>query len=316
MLKSPLNAGLFLFTDKRRPEMSDEVMTAEELKAMEEAMAAFLEEFRNPSRCDGANLRASVFPEKYHAVERELKAGRFMTTIEPEKETKKHIFLLHGGGFELEASMHCNVMMDLADRGFKVTAYDYPLAPEHQYKEINEAVYNAFKEFKTYYPDDKIALMGDSCGTSLSLTLMMRLRDEGDESRPKVAVWPSPAVDMAMDSPLMPIYEKNDPSLKLEVLYLCSERYAPERNWKDPLASPYYAEDMSRLGDAFIYYSSVELLRPDTEAFIKKFASFEGNTVRTHMCVGLFHDYVLQNELPESVYILDETAAFLNEKLD
>ena len=139
--------------------MSDEVMTAEELKAMEEAMAAFLEEFRNPSRCDGANLRASVFPEKYHAVERELKAGRFMTTIEPEKETKKHIFLLHGGGFELEASMHCNVMMDLADRGFRVTAYDYPLAPEHQYKEINEAVYNAFKEFKTYYPDDKIALM-------------------------------------------------------------------------------------------------------------------------------------------------------------
>ena len=296
--------------------MSNEAMTTEELKAMEEAMAAFLEEFRNPSRCDGANLRAGVFPEKYHPVERDLKAGRFITTIYPEKETEKHIFLLHGGGFELEASMHCNVMMDLADRGFKVTAYDYPLAPEHQYKEINEAVYNAFKEFKTYYPDDKIALMGDSCGTSLSLTLMMRLRDEGDESRPKVAVWPSPAVDMAMDSPLMPIYEKNDPSLKLEVLYLCSERYAPERNWKDPLVSPYYAEDMSNLGDLFIYYSSVEVLRPDTEAFIKKVASFEGNTVKVHMCEGLFHDYVLQNELPESVYILDETAAFLNDRLD
>ena len=31
--------------------MSNEAMTTEELKAMEEAMAAFLEEFRNPSRC-------------------------------------------------------------------------------------------------------------------------------------------------------------------------------------------------------------------------------------------------------------------------
>ena len=95
--------------------MSEEVMSAEELKAMEEAMAAFLEEFRNPSRCDGANLRASVFPEKYNAVERNLKAGRFMTTIQSVPDPDIHIFLLHGGGFELEASMHCNVMMDLAD---------------------------------------------------------------------------------------------------------------------------------------------------------------------------------------------------------
>ena len=295
--------------------MNEQAMTAEELKAMEEAMAAFLEEFRNPSRNDGANLRADVFPEKYRAVERPLNAGRFMTTIEPAKESDKHIFLLHGGGFELEASMHCNVMMDLADRGFRVTAYDYPLSPENKYREINEAVYRAYREFKTYYPEDKIAIFGDSCGTALGLNLLMRLRDEGDMNRPLVEVFPSPAVDMALDNPLLAMYEKNDPSLKLEVLYLCSERYAPERNWKDPLVSPYYAEDMSNLGDLFIYYSSVEVLRPDTEAFIKKVASFKGNTVKIHMCDGLFHDYVLQNELPESVFILDETAAFLNDKL-
>ena len=295
--------------------MSDQVMTAEELKAMEEAMAAFLEEFRNPSRCDGANLRASVFPEKYNPVERELKAGRFATTIEPAVPTYKHIFLLHGGGFELEASMHCNVMTDLADRGFRVTAYDYPLAPEHQYEEINEAVYNAFKEVRAFYPDDKFAMHGDSCGASLSLNLLMRLREEGDEGRPKVCVFPSPAVDMAFDSPLLPVYEKNDPSLTLEVLRLCSERYAPGTDWKDPMVSPFYADDLSDLGDIFIYYSSVELLRPDTEAFIKKAAGQKGNSVKTHMCEGLFHDYVLQNELPESIYILDETAAFLNEHL-
>ena len=53
--------------------MSNEAMTTEELKAMEEAMAAFLEEFRNPSRCDGANLRAGVFSFLFHHVERDLK---------------------------------------------------------------------------------------------------------------------------------------------------------------------------------------------------------------------------------------------------
>ena len=295
--------------------MNEVNMPSEELKAMEEAMAAFLEEFRNPSRCDGANLRAAAFPQKYNPIERTLKAGRFMTTIQSVQDPSIHILLLHGGGFELEASMHCNVMMDLADRGFRVTAYDYPLAPEHQYREINEAVYQAYKEFKTFYPDDKLALMGDSCGTSLTFSLMKRLRDEKDETRPKVAVWPSPAIDMSLDNPLLSMYEKNDPSLTVEVLLLCSERYAPERNWKDPLVSPYYTEDMSNMGDVFICYSSVELLRPDTEAFIKKFAGFKGNNVQIHMEDGLFHDYILQNELPESVSILDEAARFLREKL-
>lgn len=278
-------------------------------------MEAFLEEFRNPSRNNGAMLRAAVFGDEYHPVERDLRSGRFMTTICKNDEACSHIFMLHGGGFELEASLHCDLMKVLADRGFKVTAYDYPLAPENGYKVINEAVYNAYAEFRSIFPEDRIVLMGDSCGTALGLNLLMRLRDEGNEDRPKVMVWPSPAVDMTLSNPRIPEFEKVDPSLTVDVLLLCSERYAPGADWKDPLISPIYAEDMSRLGDMYICYSSVELLRPDTELLIDKLASFEGNTVRSHMCEGLFHDYVLQTEMPETVETLDEIEAFIRKSV-
>lgn len=278
-------------------------------------MEAFLEEFRNPSRNNGAMLRAEVFGDEYHPDERDLSAGGFMTTIAKDGYSPCHIFLLHGGGFELEASLHCNLMKTLADKGYKVTAYNYPLAPEHQYREINDAVYNAYREFSDIYSDDQIVLMGDSCGTALGLNLLMRLRDEGDTGRPAISVWPSPDVDMTLSNPLIPEYEKVDPSLTLDVLLLCSERYAPGADWHDPLISPIYAEDMSDLGAMYICYSSVELLRPDTEILIGKLSMQGGNTVQSHMCNGLFHDYVLQTDLPETEITLNEIDGFIRKNL-
>lgn len=292
-------------------EMKTEAVTQVPLDDKAAEMAAFKEEFRNPSRNDGANLRAAIFPEEYHAVERTISAGRFMTTIEKDNQNGCHIFLLHGGGFELEASMHCDVMRCLADRGFRVTAYDYPLAPEHQYREINEAVYGAYRELRSLYPKDEIVLFGDSCGTALGLNLLLRLRDEGDESRPRKAVWPSPAVDFSLSNPKIPEYAKVDTSLDVEILLLCSERYAPGEDWKKPEISPIYAENLNDLGEMYICYSSIELLRPDTELLCGKLNAASGTTAKSHMCEGLFHDYILQVDLPESVYALNEIEQFL-----
>ena len=286
--------------------MSEVKQSAEDKEA---SMAAFIEEFRNPSRNDGAMLRATAFKPEYNAVERNLKAGRFATTIE-KNPTGCHILLLHGGGGELEASMHNDVMMRLADRGFRVTAYDYPLAPEHQYREINEAVYNAYKEIKALYPKDTMVLFGDSCGTTLGINLMMRLRDEGAE-RPVVGIWPSPAVDWSMTNPLIPEYEKHDPTLRVDILQLCGDRYAPGEDLTKPEISPIYG-DLSNLGRMLVFYSSVELLRPDTELFIEKLKAVGGNTVEAHMVEGLYHDYILQVDVPEAQQALDTIAAFLN----
>ena len=278
-------------------------------------MAAFIEEFKNPSRNNGAMLRAEVFGAEFNPVERELSAPGFMTTIRKTDNVAGHIFLLHGGGFELEASLHCDLMKAMADKGYAVTAYNYPLSPENKYQEINKAVYDAYNEFRSIYPEDEIVLMGDSCGTALGLTLLMRLRDEGRADRPHTGIWPSPAVDMSLDNPDVIEAEKNDPSLTLEVLRLCSERYAPGEDWKDPLISPLYAEDLNSLGDMYICYSSVELLRPDTERLVRRLEDAEGTTVVSHMCEGLFHDYVLQTEMPETIETLAQIDAFIKQSL-
>lgn len=120
---------------------------------------------------------------------------------------------------------------------------------------------------------------------------------------------------MSLDNPDVIEAEKNDPSLTLEVLRLCSERYAPGEDWKDPLISPLYAEDLSGLGDMYVCYSSVEMLRPDTERLVRRFEEAVGTTVVSHMCEGLFHDYVLQTEMPETVETLAQIDEFIKQSL-
>ena len=108
--------------------------------------------FTAPERNQGANIRADKFPSPYTAVEHTLEDHTFMTTVEKDF-SGYHIFFLHGGGCVMEAvSFHADVVKKLADQGHRVTIFDYPLAPEHQFEEIQESVYNAYQELKKLYP--------------------------------------------------------------------------------------------------------------------------------------------------------------------
>ena len=66
-----------------------------------------------------------------------LDAPGFMTTIRKSADTAGHIFMLHGGGFELEASLHCDLMKAMADKGYTVTAYNFE-TEEYDSLEITE----------------------------------------------------------------------------------------------------------------------------------------------------------------------------------
>ena len=169
-----------------------------------------------PERNQGANIRADKFPSPYTAVEHTLEDHTFMTTVEKDF-SGYHIFFLHGGGCVMEAvSFHADVVKKLADQGHRVTIFDYPLAPEHQFEEIQESVYNAYQELKKLYPQDLFAVYGDSSGGGLGLALLMRLRDEGCQTRPEKAVWVSPAVDLTMSNPEIQKYRSIDRSLNFE----------------------------------------------------------------------------------------------------
>ena len=149
-------------------------------------------------RNNGAAYRTDKFPPPYKAVEHPV-GSRFMTTVEKQAAAPYHIFMLHGGGYSAEAlPRHSDIIRVLATRGFRVTAFAYPLFPEHDLMDIHAAVYDAWKLLCSLYPDDTFALFGDSAGGALGLNLEMRLREEGDPRRPMRTVLASPALDMSL----------------------------------------------------------------------------------------------------------------------
>jgi len=245
-----------------------------------------------PERNEGAAYRKENFPAPYVAVERPV-AGRFMTTVDQGEPVPYHVFMLHGGGYIMEAmTMHTDKVRAMADRGLRVTAFAYPLAPENNMDTIHDAVEEAYMMIRDLYPDDKFAVYGDSAGAGLGLNLLMRLRDKGVADRPMKSVWASPAVDLSMTNPDILKYADTDKSLNYDeekklVTVLCGENDPKEVRY-----SPLYG-DLSDLGDMLMFYGGGEILRPDCEVFAEKVAGISGTTVKAVMAPERFHDYLM-----------------------
>lgn len=246
--------------------------------------------FAAPERNNGAAYRKENFPAPYVAVERPV-AGRFMTTVDKGGPITYHVFLLHGGGYIMEAmSMHTDKVKAMADKGLRVTAFAYPLAPENKIDAIHAAVDEAYYMIRELYPDDKFAVYGDSAGGGLGLNLLMRLRDKGDVNRPMKSVWASPALDLSMTNPDILKYKDNDKSLDYEGTKGLSAVLAAGEDIKLPKFSPLYG-DLTNLGDMLMFYGGGEILRPDCEVFAAM--DLPGTTVKAVMAPERFHDYLM-----------------------
>lgn len=262
------------------------------------------------NRENGAHLRASAFEEEYNPVEQTLETG-FMTTVDKNNSAGYHIFFLHGGGCVMDAiAYHTDVICALADRGLRITAYDYPLFPETDYVDICEAVYEAYMELTALYPEDEIVLYGDSAGGSLALHLLMRLRDEGVANRPIKSILVSPMLDLSMSNPDIQQYVEGDTSLDYTGCKILSFYMAGLRNAKSPEYSPIYG-DLKDLGQLLMFYGSREILRPDCERLVEMLSSVEGTYIEAHMGEEKLHDYVMIVEDPQSVLAFDRMAKFL-----
>ena len=236
-----------------------------------------------------------------------------MTTVDKGDPVPYHVFMLHGGGYIMEAmTMHTDKVRAMADRGLRVTAFAYPLAPENDMDTIHDAVEEAYMMIRELYPDDKFAVYGDSAGGGLGLNLLMRLRDKGVADRPMKSVWASPAVDLSMTNPDILKYADTDKSLNYEeekklVTVLCGENDPKEVRY-----SPLYG-DLSDLGDMLMFYGGGEILRPDCEVFAEKVAGIDGTSVKSVMAPERFHDYLMMvgYGYVEAIEAFDMIAEFL-----
>ena len=91
-------------------------------------------------------------------------------------------FHCHGGAFVSTGLDDYHFYAEIIARqtGCRVVMPDYRLAPEHPYPAAADDCFNAYCGLLEHgTPPSTIIVMGESCGGSLGLGLLLRLRDEG-----------------------------------------------------------------------------------------------------------------------------------------
>ncbi len=232
-----------------------------------------------------------------------------------ESESSPNVILyLHGGAFIAGSPRtHRPLTAELArSTGARVLALDYRQAPEHAFPAWMDDVVDAYKYLLANDERPRhIVLAGDSAGGNLVLITLLRLRELG-LPLPAGGICLSPWTDLACRYHSHRLHADNEAMLKPEAIRALGLHHIGNRNPKDPLISPAYAE-LEGLPPLMVHVGTTEILLDDARA-IKRNAKRAG--VRLHYrewpdmphVFPLFHRY-----LPEGRKAIAQMANFVKD---
>lgn len=226
--------------------------------------------------------------------------------------TRSAILYLHGGAYEVgSAAAYRNFAGQIAARvGVSVFIPDYRLAPEHPFPAAVDDAKAAYAGLVAQ-GFTNIALVGDSAGGGLSLTLLSHF---ASDPRLKAASVLSPWVDLALEGSSMTDKADADPFLTREALADAVQRYLGSHDPHDPIPSPLY-DDLKSLPPVRIDVGENEILLDDSVRYFQKLTAAGGNG-ELHIWEGLPHVFqVLVGAVAAAETALDDAAKFLREKL-
>jgi epsilon-lactone hydrolase len=221
------------------------------------------------------------------------------------------LLYLHGGGyFGCSAETHRPITASFAQRGFRVFAPNYRLAPENPFPAAVDDVVAAYRGLLTQCsPMQRIFVAGDSAGGGLALSLLLALRAASTEL-PSAALLFSPWTDLAAtgdsvrtNSARCAMFDGND-------IAPTARFYLGDTDPRNPLASPLYA-DLAGLPPLLIHVGSDEVLRDDSTRLAER-GRAAGVPVKLKVWPVVPHAWQLApHKIPEARQSLRESAAFL-----
>jgi len=231
--------------------------------------------------------------------------------------TDAAILYFHGGAYVVgSARAYQHFVGQVAARA-TVSAFvpEYGLAPEHPFP---AAVNDARACFEGLFEQGfrKIALVGDSAGGGLTLSLLSLLvaqAREGSCLRPAAAAVMSPWADLALSSESMETRAEADPLMTRDSLATTARLYLGTHDPHDPLASPVYA-DLAGLPPVRIHVGEDEVLLDDSIRYGESLEA-AGGTVEVHAWAGMVHVFPSNLILRAAQQALDDVGAFLRRQL-
>lgn len=249
------------------------------------------------------------FRRRFSVVTEDLGFPSF--TIRPRhQDVTRTIYYVHGGGFMAPIDgFHVRYATRLATAlGARVVMPDYPLAPEHSWRDSHEAlVEHAARWAKE---PGGIVVAGDSAGGGIALALALALRDRG-LPQPTHLVLHAPWVDLTESTPDTAVVALQDPWLKITKLRAYAEWWAGSADdLARPEVSPALA-DLSGLPPAILLYGTRDLLAPGCRLLAARAADTDWKLTTVEE-PGLVHVYGLLPLVPEAGRAFRQVVEFLS----
>lgn len=196
---------------------------------------------------------------------------------------------IHGGGFCVGGPDQAT---SIAARLAMLTGRDvllprYPLAPEHP----SPAALNALRAFLDQIGTQGIALIGESAGGNLALSLAIDLRDHGAQL-PAVLGLISPSVDLARPKDENQDLVRRDAMLTPQWMAACTAAYVQDGDPSDPAVSPLNAS-LHELPPTVVICGTEEILAPDSHRLVSAMRD-AGSSATLRMADGFWHGFPLQ----------------------
>jgi epsilon-lactone hydrolase len=187
----------------------------------------------------------------------------------PGSDRSRVILFFHGGGYCSGSIRSHRRMVSEAGRAAaaRTLAVGYRLAPEHPFPAALDDAVSAWRYLRAQgTAAAHVAVGGDSAGGGLTVALINKLREDGDEP-PGCAWLVSPWTDLTMSGATLVSKDSVDPLIHKSYLEELAGAYVPVgMDRKDPRISPLYA----RLGGfppTLIQVGSAETLLSDATRF-------------------------------------------------
>jgi monoterpene epsilon-lactone hydrolase len=190
-------------------------------------------------------------------------------SIVPASDASRVLLFFHGGGYCSGSIVSHRRMVTEVGRaaGARTLAVDYRLAPEHPYPAALDDALSAWRFLRGQgIAGRHVAVGGDSAGGNLTVSLINRLRDAGEEL-PGCAWLASPWTDLTMSGATLATKDAIDPLIHKPYLEELAAAFVPAGiDRADARISPLFA-DLAGLPPTLIQVGSAETLLADATRF-------------------------------------------------
>ena len=248
--------------------------------------------------------------KRYHYAIRAVRNKTVLTFENKQKVTNTHVVFLHGGAYIFGAATgHWSFLKEIVNRSYcRITAIDYPLAPEFTYRETIDMVENSYELLVKNYPDDNFIFLGDSAGGGLALVMAQKLSAKNNTKLPVKNILLSPWLDMSMSNPETEKQRNSDLILTLEMLACAASKYSGGDSLSQPELSPLFGS-FENLSPTLVFYGTEELFYADIRK-MKQITSMGSHQFIYREYAGMQHDWVLF-PIPERESVITEICHFM-----